>query len=91
MMALSKQYCLRERSDRVVLRGQAEKQEPQSRVRGTAALIFAHYLFFFKVFTSSPFRLGSLLLSLYQDKESKNRTLTSLIRSYIKTLKIEII
>jgi len=30
VMACCKQYCLSEQSERVVLRGQAEKQEPQN-------------------------------------------------------------
>jgi len=39
-----------------------EKQEPQSRVRTTAALNFAHnFHYFSKVFASSPIRLGSLV------------------------------
>jgi len=53
------------------IRGQAEKQEPQNNL---PALIFAHnFYYFLKVFASSPFRLGSLLLSFYQKKESKNK------------------
>jgi len=51
MGAFSKQYCLRDPptgGDRVVLRGQAEEQEPQSRLGGTAALIFLWLLSFYQ-------------------------------------------
>jgi hypothetical protein len=49
--ACCKQYCLSDPAyagERVVLRGQASKQEPQSRILGTAALNFLWLLSLFQ-------------------------------------------